>query len=315
MEQIIITDGYTLNPGDLSWKQFNSFGNVKVFDRTSESEVAERCKDATVLIVNKTPINTKTIANARSLKVIAVTATGYNIVDIESVAERNIVVCNVPGYGTDSVAQHAFALLLELTNHVGENARSVADGEWSTCPDFCYTKSPIVELSGKTLGIVGLGKIGRKMAEIGKAFGMKVIYHSASSPAEPGVNVSLEELFKISDAISIHSPLRKDNQEFVNYNLLSLMKPSAYLINTARGQLINEKDLARALSEGKLKGAALDVLSKEPPSKDNPLLYAPNCIITPHNAWLSFEARQRIMNTTFENVRLALEGKPQNKVN
>ena len=315
MQKIVITDGYTLNPGDLSWEEFKSFGEIILRDRTSASEVEEVCKDATVIVTNKTSINRPTIQNASQLKLIAVTATGYNIVNTVAAKEYNVPVCNVPGYGTDSVAQHTFALILELTNHVGLNARSVAEGEWGKSKDFCYSKKSIVELSGKTLGIIGLGKIGEKVAEIGSAFGMNIIYHNRSVKQATGKQVSIEEVFANADVVTLHCPLTSENQGFVNKKLLSIMKPSAILINTARGQLINESDLANALNNGTLAGAGLDVLSQEPPPADHPLIGIANCIITPHNAWLSFEARQRIMRTTLENVRLALDGKPQNVVN
>jgi glycerate dehydrogenase len=316
MEKLVITDGYTLNPGDLSWEALHTFGEVKVYERTAASELVARCHDASVIITNKTPITRDVIEAAQSLKLIAVTATGYNIVDVAAAAARKIPVCNVPGYGTDSVAQHTFALLLELTNHVGPNAATVSRGYWSRSPDFCYTVKPIIEISGKTLGIVGFGRIGQKVGEIAQAFGMKVIYHSNRTVASAYANqVSLDVLFSESDFVSLHCPLKPDNKEFVNAALLSRMKPTAYLINTARGQLIREHDLAEALKNKRIAGAALDVLSVEPPPADHELTRLENCLITPHNAWLSFEARQRILNTTVENVRAALVGTSANVVN
>jgi glycerate dehydrogenase len=314
-ETIVITDGATLNPGDLIWKVFEKSGNVIVHDRTPPEEVSLRCKSASIIVTNKTPINAQTIDACPALKIIAVTATGYNIVDIAAANMRGIVVCNVPGYGTNSVAQHTFALILELANHVGRNSATVADGEWSRSLDFCYSVAPIQELAGKKLGIVGLGKIGAKVAEIGRAFEMRVCYHSPSHIRADPDHVSLHELFSTSDFISLHCPLRKDNNQFVNRDLLSIMKPSAYLINTSRGQLIHEADLRHALKHKLLAGAALDVLSVEPPPGDHPLVGISNCLITPHNAWLSFEARQRIMDTTIANIARALAGKPQNVVN
>lgn len=313
--QIAITDGYTLNPGDLSWELFNTLGEVKYQDRTPVDAVAQFCRDATVIITNKTPVNADTIAAASKLKIIAVTATGYNVVDIKAAAQNGIPVCNVPEYGTDSVAQHTIALLLELTNHVGINARSVSDGEWSKASDWCYSKAPLAELSGKTIGIVGFGRIGRKVAQIAEALGMKVIFFNKGKTSPLATSVSLEELFAQSDVISLHCPLTAENTGFVNKELLSTARPNAFLINTSRGQLINEQHLAEALSEKKLAGAALDVLSTEPPKKDNPLIGLSNCIVTPHNAWISFEARRRLMQTTFDNVKAALEGRPQNVVN
>jgi glycerate dehydrogenase len=315
MEKLVVTDGYTLNPGDLSWNDFKAFGEVRVYDRTTPDEMAVHCKGASVIITNKTPVTRQTIEATGTLKAIAVTATGYNIVDVAAAAERNIPVCNVPGYDTDSVAQHTFALLLELTNHVGANAATVSRGYWSRSPDFCYSVKPIVEISGKTLGIVGFGRIGRKVAEIAHAFGMQVIYHSNHAAGVAYARqVSLETLFAGSDFVSLHCPLKADNLEFVNEVLLSRMKPTACLINTARGQLIRERDLAEALKSNRIAGAALDVLSAEPPPADHVLIHLENCLITPHNAWLSFEARQRILNTTLQNVRAALTGSPANVV-
>jgi glycerate dehydrogenase len=312
-EIIAITDGYTLNPGDLSWDQVSAFGELRYFDRTPASEVPDRCANATIILTNKTPVSAETISKSPGLKLIAVTATGYNIVDIDAAKERGVVVSNVPGYGTDSVAQHTFALLLELTNHVGSNSNSVSRGDWSVSKDFCYTVAPLTELAGKTLGIIGFGQIGRKVAEIGKAFGMKVIYSRSNGSNDPEA-LPIEKVFSESDFVSLHCPLTKSNQAFVNRSLLHRMKSSAILINTSRGQLINESDLASALDQGIIRGAGLDVLSTEPPSHDNPLIGARNCIVTPHNAWYSFEARQRIMSETALNIEKFLAGKPRNVV-
>lgn len=313
--KIVITDGYTLNPGDLSWQAFDDLGDVTYYDRTAPALVAERCAAADIIITNKTPINAGTISAAKKLKAIAVTATGYNVVDSATARSKNIPVCNVPIYGTDSVAQHAFALILELTNYVGENSRSVERGEWSSSADWCYSKSPIMELNGKTLGIVGYGRIGKQTARIAEAFGMRVIHNKRSSVTTAAGNVTLEALFAESDFISLHCPLTPDNTGFINRKLFSQMKPTAFLINTSRGQLINEEDLADALKSRKFAGAALDVLSSEPPPSNHPLIGLPGCIITPHNAWLSFEARQRLMKVTFENVSAILKGTPRNVVN
>lgn len=313
--QIVVTDGYTLNPGDLSWELFHKLGDVTIYDRTPADAVESRCKNADILIVNKTPIGANVISAARNLKFIGVTATGFNIVDTAAASQRQIPVANVPAYGTDSVAQHTFSLLLELTNHVGKNSQSVSEGNWSRADDWSYSLAPIVEISGKTLGLVGYGRIGQKVASIAESFGMKVIYHSNSGGTHPDKKRSLEELFSTSDFISLHCPLTKDNQEFINTKLLSRMKPSAFLINTARGQLIHENDLRDTLQKKKIAGAALDVLSVEPPPPDHPLLGLSNCLITPHNAWLSFEARERIMKATLNNVIRFLEGAPVNIVN
>lgn len=313
-ENIVITDGFTLNPGDLSWKSFEVFGDVTYFDRTPHEKVAARCHEATIIMTNKTPIDENTMASAPKLKMIAVTATGYNIIDVKAAQDRNILVCNVPGYGTESVAQHTFALLLELTNHVGVNAHSVKQGDWSTCPDFCYSKAPLVELASRKMGLVGYGEIGQKVAEISKAFGMEVNYYSPSRMGNDPACITLEQIFSGSDVVSLHCPLTAENEGFVNQRILSMMKPTSYLINTSRGQLIDENDLTHALKNKVIAGAALDVLSKEPPSAGHPLIGLDNCIITPHNAWSSFAARKRIMETTYNNVKLALEGKPQHVV-
>ena len=315
MGNIVITDGYTLNPGDLSWDALHQFGNIINYDRTPKEEVLDRCKDATIIVTNKTPISADVIGAARNLKGITVTATGYNIVDIAAAREKGIPVSNVPGYGTDSVAQHTFAFILELANGVGVNAQSVADGEWAGSHDFCYTRTPLIEIAGKTLGIVGYGTIGRRVAEIARVFGMNVLYNSPSLMGKDPDVVDVETIFRQCDFVTLHCPLTKENHEFVNRNLLWQMKPTAFLINTARGQLIKEGDLRDALVQHKLAGAALDVLSSEPPPADHPLIGLPNCIITPHNAWCSFEARQRIMKTTVDNVRAMLDSAPVNVVN
>lgn len=312
---IVITDGFTMNPGDQSWAVIEALGSITYYDRSSPSEVPERCAKAEVIITNKTPISAVTISSATNLKLIAVTATGYNIVDVAAAQARGVVVCNVPGYGTDSVAQHTWALLLELSNQVGLHAQSVRAGEWVQSADWCYLKSPIVELAGKTLGIVGFGRIGQQVAAVGRAFGMRVIFHNRSVlSGTVGEQRSLSQVFAESDVISLHCPLTADNQGFVNATLLGTMKPSAFLLNTARGQLINEQDLADALNGGVLAGAGLDVLSTEPPAANNPLLGAKNCILTPHTAWISYEARRRVMAVTGQNIKAFAEGTPQNVV-
>ncbi len=312
-EVIVITDGYTLNPGDLSWDGIARLGTIQYFDHTPGKEVPDRCRNASVIVTNKTPVTAETIGSAKNLRLISVTATGYNIVDIAAAKKRGITVCNVPGYGTDSVAQHTFALLLELTNHVGANARSVREGEWSRSRDFCYSKGPLMELAGKTMGIVGYGDIGQKVGELARAFGMQVVYSRSPASKDPN-SIPLEELFAVSDVVSLHCPLTAENKEFVSLSILRRMKPTAFLINTARGQLIREEDLATALKDRLIAGAAVDVLSTEPPSPQNPLLQAPSCIITPHNAWLSFEARDRIMKVTTKNIAAFLTGTPENLI-
>jgi glycerate dehydrogenase len=311
---IVITDGFTLNPGDLSWKELESFGTVLYYDRSSVSEIEQRCREADIIITNKTPIGKSIIERSTKLKMIAVTATGFNIVDINSAKEKQIVVCNVPEYGTHSVAQHTFALLLELSNHVGKHSQSVKDGKWANSIDWSYSLTPIVELKDKILGIVGLGKIGNQTARIAEALGMKIQFFRGNAHDVNASSVSLETLFSTSDFISLHCPLRPDNEQFVNRHLLSKMKSSAFLINTSRGQLINEQELADALNQNKIAGAALDVLSKEPPLSTNPLFTAENCIITPHNAWISREASSRLLNTSIQNIKAFLDGKPVNVV-
>jgi len=312
---IVVIDGYTLNPGDLSWENIASLGQIKLYDRTPVEQIVERCKEADIVLTNKVPFTEATLAQLPRLKMIAVTATGYNIIDIETARAKNIIVCNVPAYGTASVAQHTFALLLELTNRVGQHARSVSEGKWLRSEDWCFTEGPIIELEGKTIGIVGYGNIGQRVGLIAQAFGMKVIYYSPMiKPWTPDEPADLPTLFSTSDVVTLHCPLTPANHEFVNKDLLQGMKPSAFLINTARGQLIQEQDLADALNEGRLAGAALDVLSKEPPSADNPLLTARNCLLTPHNAWISREARTRILEITTANIRAFLDGQPVNRV-
>jgi len=312
---IVAIDSYTLNPGDLSWKDLETLGQLTLYDRTPADLIIDRCKDAHIVLTNKVPFTAATLDALPELKIIAVTATGYNIVDIAAARKKNIIVCNVPAYGTASVAQHAFALLLELTNHVGRNARSVAEGKWLRSEDWCYTVAPIMELEGKTIGIVGYGNIGQRVGQIAQDFGMKVVYYSPMiKPWTPDEPADLPTLFSTSDVVTLHCPLTPDNHEFVNKDLLRLMKPTAFLINTARGQLIQEQDLADALNQGRLGGAALDVLSIEPPVTTNPLLNAKNCIITPHNAWISKEARERIMAVTTSNIKAFLDGHPINVV-
>jgi glycerate dehydrogenase len=313
--KIIVTDGYTLNPGDLSWHDIEAFGEVIRYDRTPEELLAERCAHADIILTNKVRLSEKLIGEIPDLKLICVTATGYNIVDVETARKRNITVCNVPDYGTASVAQHTFALLLELTNRVGTNSTSVKDGAWENSNDFCYTRGSLTELSGKTFGVIGLGKIGERVATLAKAFGMLVVYHNRTrKESDVAQYVELKTLLAMSDVISLHCPLTKENNQFINRDLLAYLKPTAWLINTSRGQLIHEQNLADALESGTLAGAALDVLAVEPPTGTNPLLRAKNCLITPHTAWMSREARQRIMTITAQNIESFLKGNPINVV-
>ena len=313
--RIVITDGYTLNPGDLSWNAFDELGEVVYYDRTATADVVARCSNANIIITNKTPLTEAVIEAAKDLKLIAVTATGYNIVDTAAARQKSIPVCNVPGYGTFSVAQHTFALLLELSNNVAANAASVQAGDWYRSADYCYTRQPVMEIKDKIIGIIGLGQIGTQVAKIAMALGMRVIYYRGKKGLKGAKEVKLHELFMQADFVSVHCPLTAGNNGFINKELLELMKPTSFLINTSRGQLIAEKDLSNALQKNKLAGAALDVLSVEPPLPGHPLIGLPNCIVTPHNAWISFEARKRVMDITFENVKSVLAGKPNNVVN
>jgi glycerate dehydrogenase len=314
--KIVITDGYTLNPGDVSWDPIAACGDLKIYERTAPSQLIGRCEDADIILSNKVVIGKDAMEKCAQLKLISVLATGYNVIDTKAAAEKKITVCNVPAYGTASVAQHSFALLLELTNRVGQHAASVKNGDWQRSPDWCYTIAPVTELAGKTLGIIGFGNIGQQVARIGKALNMQVIYYSRQDKkSELAGYADIKTIFSQSDVVTLHCPLTTDNHGFVNKELLQLMKPSAVLINTARGPLINEQDLADALNRDRIAGAGLDVLSVEPPSPTNPLLSAKNCIITPHNAWMSKEARMRIISITADNIKSFLNGKPVNRVN
>jgi glycerate dehydrogenase len=291
-------------------------GDCTFFDRTSDAEVVSRAADAEIIVTNKIPFSRERIAQLPKLKYIGVSATGYNIIDVAAANEKNIVVTNVPGYASRSVAQSVFAHLMNLTLHAAEHGQSVAEGKWSRCDDFCYWDFPLVEIAGLTMGIVGLGQIGREVAAIAKAFGMNVIACDAGSvvpPAEVKM-VSLDELFRSSDVISLHCPLTPATRNLVDEKRLSRMKPTAYLINTSRGPLIQEKALADALSAGRLAGAGLDVLSIEPPPADHPLLRSKNCCITPHIAWATVAARRRLLHEVVENVRAFLAGLPSNAV-
>jgi glycerate dehydrogenase len=313
---IIVTDGFTVNSGDLSWDGIAALGKLTVYDRTPPGLVEERCKNADIVLTNKVAFTGNVMPRLPALKCISVLATGYNLIDTAAAKKQGIVVCNVPGYGTASVAQHVFALLLELTNAIGLHAESVRKGQWEKSADWCYTVQPIKELSGKTMGIIGFGNIGQQVARIAAAFDMRVIfYNPRNKNSDVAEQRSLQDVFSESDIISLHAPLKPENHQLVNKVLLALMKQSALLINTARGPLINETDLATALNENRLAAAALDVLSVEPPVEGNPLLKAKNCIITPHNAWMSREARQRVLTITEKNIKGFMNGQPLNAVN
>jgi len=316
--KIVVLDGYCLNPGDLSWDALRRFGEVMVFDRTKADEVVSRAAAAAIVLTNKTPLPRETLAQLPELKYIGVIATGYDMIDMAAAIEHGIVVTNVPTYGTASVAQFVFALLLALCHHVGLHADAVRAREWSRSPDWSFWKSPLVELAGKTMGIIGFGRIGRQTARIADAMGMRVIAHDTykgDEPPYPGFRwATVEELLRESDVVSLHAPLFAETRGMINRASLALMKPTAFLINTSRGALVVDADLAAALNAGRLAGAGLDVLSEEPPADDNPLLSARNCLITPHIAWATHEARGRLMDAVVENLAAYLSGKPQNVV-
>lgn len=313
---IVVLDGHTLAVDGNSWDSLSTLGDVAIYARSSPDEVLTRARPATVLITNKAPIAAPTIAQAAELRFIAVTATGFDCVDVTAARKRGIAVSNVPEYGTSSVAQFVFALLLELCQHVGLHAEAVRQGEWSRSPDFSFWKTPLIELAGKTMGIVGMGRIGRQVALIAQAFGMDVIACSRTPTSEQGVaSVSVDELFARADVISLHCPLTEETAGLVNRARLRLVKPGAYLINTARGGLVNDADLATALNAGQLAGAGLDVVAREPIAADSPLLTARNCLITPHIAWATREARRRLLEETVANVASFLAGQPRNVVN
>lgn len=315
--KIVVLDGYALQPGDLSWSALEALGTVTVHDRTAPADVADRARGANILLTNKSLIPASVIQQLPDLRYIGVMATGYNVVDVAAARAQGITVSNVPAYSSPSVAQLTFALLLELCQGVGLHATSVRNGDWTASPDFSYWKMPLMELAGKTLAIIGFGQIGQSVARIGMAFGMRVIVshkHPERDKMEGVTFTDQATCFREADVVSLHCPLNEANKEFVNAALLATMKPSAFLINTSRGPLIREADLAEALNKGVIAGAGLDVLSAEPPPAGNPLLSARNCYITPHIAWATREARSRLMDKTVENVKAFLDGKPQNVI-
>jgi glycerate dehydrogenase len=316
--KIVVLDGYTLNPEDLSWDELKALGACEVFDRTPPDQVVARARDAEIVLTNKTVLDAAVLRQLPRLKYVGVLATGYNVVDIQAARERSIPVTNIPIYGTPSVAQMVFAHLLELTQHVAHHAQTVRDGRWTKSADFCYWDFPLIELNGLTMGIVGYGRIGRETGAAAKAFGMKVLaYEVGPKPAGDDEEFieELDDLFRRSDVISLHCPLTPENKGFVNARRLALMKKTAFLINTSRGPLVEEQALAEALNSGRIAGAGLDVLAVEPPSSANPLLKAKNCQITPHIAWATRAARERLMKTAADNVRAFLAGGPRNVVN
>jgi glycerate dehydrogenase len=313
---IVILDGYTENPGDLSWEGFEKLGDVTVYDRTDAKDILSRIGSADIVITNKTPLSKETIDRAPKVKYIGVLATGYNVVDTQAAKEKGIPVCNIPTYGTDAVAQFAFALLLEIAHHVQHHSDAVKQGRWANCPDFCFWDYPLIELAGKTMGLIGYGRIGQSVARIARAFGMQVIaYDSYQDPKQQDVYVSLDELLNRSDVISLHCPLFEQTKGIINKDTIAKMKDGVIILNNSRGPLIVEQDLADALNSGKVYAAGLDVVSSEPIREDNPLLTAKNCLITPHISWAPKESRQRLMDIAVENLKAFLSGKSQNVVN
>ena len=317
--KIVILDGYALNPGDLDYGCLNQFGEVSVYDRTeSEEEAVRRIGDAEILLLNKFPVTESLLEKCPSLRLICVQATGYNVVDCEAARKRNIPVCNVPCYGTDAVAQFTMALLLEICHQIGHHNLVVHQGKWCDSEIFCFWDTPQMELAGKTLGIIGFGRIGQAVARLAKAFGMQVIAHSRTEypqGAELGKYVTLDELYSKADVISLHCPQLPETYRMINRESISKMKDGVILLNTSRGGLLDEIEVANALEQGKIRYAAVDVVSEEPMKRQNPLLSAPNCIITPHMAWAPVESRQRLLDCVVENIRMWRNGQPQNVVN
>ena len=319
--KIVVLDGYTENPGDLSWGRLEELGEFIVYDRSSltdEDEAIARIGEAEIVITNKTPITKRVLDNCPSIRYIGVLATGYNVVDYVYAAKKGIPVTNVPGYGTDTVAQFTFALLLEICHHVAHHSEAVHAGRWEQSPDFCFCDYPQIELAGKTIGIIGFGRIGQKVGTIAKAFGMKVLAyspHEYESGKAIGTYVNLDTLLAESDVISLHCPLFPETEGIINQATIAKMKDGVILLNNGRGPLVVEQDLADALNSGKIQAAAVDVVSAEPIKGDNPLLTAKNCFITPHIAWATKEARQRIMDCAVNNVKAFLSGAPENVVN
>ena len=315
--QIVILDGYTANGGDLSWKALEDIGELTVYDRTRPEEVLLRAKDAEIVLTNKVCLRKQEMEQLPRLKYIGVLATGYNVVDLEAAREHGIIVTNVPAYSTESVAQMVFAHLLTITNRTEHYARLNREGNWSSCPDFCYWDTPLTELAGKTLGIVGLGNIGRRVAVIALSFGMKVVAYTSKAADQLSSGIrkrTIDELLKESDVVTLHCPLAPGTHHLINSQTLQMMKPSAILINTGRGPLVNDQDVADALKANRLRAYCADVLSEEPPRADNPLLPCENAFITPHIAWATMEARSRLIDVAIGNVKAFIDGQPVNVV-
>ena len=316
--KLVVLDGYAMNPGDMSWDILGAFGEITVYDRTTKDQTVNRIQDADAVFTNKTLLSREILMKARKLKYIGVLATGYNVVDVEAAMEKRITVTNVPGYSTDAVSQMVMALLLELCHHAGNHSLEVKGGAWSKSKDFTFWSYPLVELNEKTMGIIGFGQIGRSVAKLASAFGMKILYFSRNKKdyaMESGAEYSdIDTLLRRSDVVSLNCPLTDETRNLINIDTLLKMKKTAFLINTSRGPVVNEADLADVLNSGGIAGAGLDVLSREPARVDNPLLKAKNCIITPHIAWATQEARQRLMNITIGNFKAYVEGNPVNTV-
>lgn len=320
--EIVVLDGYTENPGDLSWADLETLGELTVYDRTSlvdEAEIIDRIGDAEAVITNKTPVSARVITSCPSIKYIGVLATGYNVVDYVAAKEKNIPVCNIPTYGTNAVAQYTMALLLEICHHIGHHSQEVYQGRWEQNADWCFWDYPLIELAGKTIGIIGFGRIGQRTGELAQAFGMKVLAYDAHHN-EKLVNdncryAELDELFSQSDVIALHCPLFPETEGIINESSIAKMKDGVIILNDSRGPLVNENDLAKALNSGKVAAAAVDVVSTEPIKAGNPLLRAKNCIITPHIAWAPKESRQRLMDIAVANLKAFQDGAPENVVN
>ena len=319
MLKTVILDAFTTNPGDLSWDWLSQYGEIEIYERTPYDKIAQRTEYADIVITNKTPLPREIIENMKKVRFIALLSTGYNVVDCEYAKQRGIPVSNIPSYSTMAVAQLVFAFISEFCCGVAMHSQDVKSGGWSRCPDFCYWKQPLIELYGKTIGIVGFGKIGRAVADIAEAYKMNIIAVSGHETDQSGRKnfewVSLDELARRSDFITLHCPLTAQTEKMINAEFLAKCKSSAFVINTSRGAVVDEYALAQALNSGKIAGAAADVLSSEPPEESNPLLSAKNCLITPHIAWAGFETRQRLMTVLQENFRAFFDGKPQNVVN
>lgn len=317
--KLVILDGYCLNPGDLSWAGLEALGELTVYDRTpldNEEEIAARIGGCEIVLTNKTPISRSVLDRCPQVRYIGLLATGYNVVDVDAARERNIPVCNVPGYGTSSVAQFAIALLLEACHHIGEHSRAVHAGQWSSCPDYCFWNYPLVELEGKTMGIIGYGRIGRAVGRIAAAMGMRVIAYGPHPWTEGDAPYTpLQELLEKSDVVSLHCPMTPETERLINRDTIAMMKDGAILINNSRGQLLAEQDVAEALASGKLAALGVDVAEAEPIPANSPLLGAKNCIITPHISWAALETRRRLLEIAVENLRSFLAGKPVHVVN